>query len=74
MQHRMEEEGAELWRWLDEGAFFYVCGDAKRMAKDVHASLVTIVAKHGGKTLDQADEWVSETLMKNEKRYLKDVY
>ena len=44
------------------------------MAKDVHASLVTIVAKHGGKTLDQADEWVSETLMKNEKRYLRDVY
>jgi len=74
VQHRMEEEGAELWRWLNEGAFFYVCGDAKRMAKDVHASLVTIVAKHGGKTLDQAAEWVSETLMKNEKRYLKDVY
>ena len=74
VQHRMEEEGAELWRWLDEGAFFYVCGDAKRMAKDVHASLVTIVAKHGGKTLDQADEWVSETLMKNENRYRKDIY
>lgn len=74
VQHRMEEEGAELWRWLNEGAFFYVCGDAKRMAKDVHASLVTIVAKHGGKTLDQADEWVSETLIKNEKRYLTDVY
>lgn len=74
VQHRMEEEGAELYRWLDEGAFFYVCGDAKRMAKDVHASLVTIVAKHGGKTPDQADEWVSETLMKNEKRYLRDIY
>ena len=74
VQHRMEEEGAELWRWLDEGAFFYVCGDAKRMAKDVHASLVKIVAKHGGKTLDQADEWVSETLMKNENRYRKDIY
>jgi len=74
VQHRMEEEGAELYRWLDEGAFFYVCGDAKRMAKDVHASLVTIVAKHGGRTLDQAEEWVSETLVKDEKRYLKDVY
>lgn len=74
VQHRMEEEGAELWRWLNEGAFFYVCGDAKRMAKDVHASLVTIVAKHGGKTLDQAAEWVSETLIKKEKRYLRDVY
>jgi sulfite reductase (NADPH) flavoprotein alpha-component len=74
VQHRMEEEGAELYRWLDEGAFFYVCGDAKRMAKDVHASLVAIVAKHGGKTLDQANEWVSETLIQSEKRYLKDVY
>ena len=74
VQHRMEQEGAELWRWLDEGAFFYVCGDAKRMAKDVHASLIAIVAKHGGKTLDQADEWVAQTLIKNEKRYLKDVY
>jgi len=74
VQHRMEQEGAELWRWLEEGAFFYVCGDAKRMAKDVHASLIAIVAKHGGKTLDQADEWVAETLIKNEKRYLRDVY
>jgi sulfite reductase (NADPH) flavoprotein alpha-component len=74
VQHRLEEEGSEVWRWLDEGAFFYVCGDAKRMAKDVHASLVKIVARHGGKTLDQADEWVAETLMKNENRYLKDVY
>jgi len=74
VQHRMEEEGAEVYRWLDEGAFFYVCGDAKRMAKDVHASLVAVVAKYGGKTIDQANEWVSETLVKNEKRYLKDIY
>jgi len=74
VQNRMEEEGAELWRWLNEGAFFYVCGDAKRMAKDVRASLVKIVAEHGGKTLAQADEWVAETLVKNEKRYLEDVY
>ena len=74
VQHRMEEEGAELWRWLEKGAYFYVCGDAKRMAKDVHASLLKIVSQHGGKTPEQAEEWVSVTFAKTEKRYLKDVY
>ena len=74
VQHRMEEEGAELWRWLQNGAFFYVCGDAKRMAKDVHAALIKIAAQHGGKTPEQAEEWVSVTFSKTEKRYLKDVY
>jgi len=74
VQHRMEEEGAELWRWLEKGAYFYVCGDAKRMAKDVHASLLKIVSHHGGKTPEQAEEWVSVTFAKTEKRYLKDVY
>jgi sulfite reductase (NADPH) flavoprotein alpha-component len=74
VQHRMEEEGAELWRWLEKGAYFYVCGDAKRMAKDVHASLLKIVSEHGGKTPEQAEEWVSVTFAKTEKRYLKDVY
>ena len=74
VQHRMEEDGVELWRWLDKGAYFYVCGDAKRMAKDVHASLLKIVSQHGGKTPEQAEEWVSVTFAKTEKRYLKDVY
>jgi len=74
VQHRMEEEGAELWRWLEKGAYFYVCGDAKRMAKDVHAALLKIVSQHGGKTTEQAEEWVSVTFAKTEKRYLKDVY
>jgi sulfite reductase (NADPH) flavoprotein alpha-component len=74
VQHRMEEEGAELWRWLEKGAYFYVCGDAKRMAKDVHAALLKIVSQHGGKTPEQAEEWVSVTFAKTEKRYLKDVY
>jgi sulfite reductase (NADPH) flavoprotein alpha-component len=74
VQHRMEEEGAELWRWLDQGAYFYVCGDAKRMAKDVHQALLNIAAKHGGKNPEQAEEYVSVTLSKTEKRYLKDVY
>ena len=74
VQHRMEQEGAELWKWLESGAYFYVCGDAKRMAKDVHAALLQIVSRHGGKTPEQADEWVSVTFAKTEKRYLKDVY
>ena len=74
VQHRMLQEGAELWRWLDRGAYFYVCGDAKRMAKDVHATLLQIVATHGGKTPEQAEEWLSVTFSKTEKRYLKDVY
>ena len=70
----MEQEGAELWRWLEKGAYFYVCGDAKRMAKDVHQALLNIAAKHGGKTPEQAEEYVSVTLSKTDKRYLKDVY
>ena len=70
----MEEEGAELWQWLQNGAYFYVCGDAKRMAKDVHAALIKIAGRHGGKTPEQAEEWVSVTFSKTEKRYLKDVY
>ena len=74
VQHRMEQEGAELWRWLEKGAYFYVCGDAKRMAKDVHQALLSITAQHGGKTPEQAEEYVSVTLSKTEKRYLKDVY
>jgi len=74
VQHRMEEEGPELWRWLEKGAYFYVCGDAKRMAKDVHAALLKIVSQHGGKTPEQAEEWVTVTFAKTEKRYLKDVY
>ena len=74
VQHRMEQEGAELWRWLEKGAYFYVCGDAKRMAKDVHQALLNIAAKHGGKTPEQAEEYVSVTLSKTDKRYLKDVY
>lgn len=74
VQHRMEEAGAELWRWLNDGAYFYVCGDAKRMAKDVHTALVKIVGQHGGKDSAQAEEWVSVTFAKTEKRYLKDVY
>jgi len=72
VQDRMRENGAELWRWLDQGAHFYICGDAKRMARDVEAALVDVIAAHGGKTPDEAVKWVQE--MKRAGRYQADVY
>ncbi|EWH10428.1 sulfite reductase (NADPH) flavoprotein subunit alpha [Catenovulum agarivorans DS-2] len=72
VQDRMLEKAAELWAWLEKGAYFYVCGDANRMAKDVHEALVTIVEQQGGKSREEAENYVSE-LRKN-KRYQRDVY
>lgn len=72
VQHRMEEEGALMWEWLEGGACFYVCGDASRMAKDVDASLHRVVEKHGGKSEDEARDYVKA--MKKERRYQRDVY
>lgn len=74
VQHRMEENAAELWSWLQSGAYFYVCGDAKRMAKDVHQMLINIAQKHGGMSPAAAADYVNVTLMKTERRYLRDVY
>ena len=68
----MIEHGEELYQWLEKGAYFYVCGDAKNMAKDVDAALHKIVEQHGGKNEDQAREYIDA--MKKEKRYRKDVY
>lgn len=72
VQHRMLEHGADLFEWLEKGAFFYVCGDAKNMAKDVDSALHTVVESHGGKTAEQAKEYVDA--LKKDKRYRKDVY
>ncbi|MEM7147937.1 MAG: sulfite reductase subunit alpha [Verrucomicrobiota bacterium] len=72
VQHRMRERGAELWGWLEEGAHFYVCGDAKRMAKDVDEALRGLIEEHGGKSGDEAEGYVAT--MKKEKRYQRDVY
>ena len=72
VQQRMSEKGAELYAWLQEGAHFYVCGDASRMAADVHEALVSIVEKHGAKTRDEAEAYVEE--LKKSKRYQRDVY
>jgi sulfite reductase (NADPH) flavoprotein alpha-component len=73
VQHKLLENAAEIWKWIDfEGAQFFVCGDARRMAKDVDATLRKIVQDHGGKTVEQANEYVEK--LKNEKRYKRDVY
>jgi len=74
VQHRMLEQAKELWSWLQGGAWFYVCGDAKRMAKDVHQALINIAQREGGLSPEAAADYVNVTLMRTEKRYLRDVY
>jgi sulfite reductase (NADPH) flavoprotein alpha-component len=74
VQHRMLEQATELWSWLQQGAYFYVCGDARHMAKDVHQALIDIAQKVGGLSAEAAVEYVNVTLIKTEKRYLRDVY
>src|SRR5207253_771195 len=74
VQHRMLENAKELWGWLQGGAYFYVCGDAHRMAKDVHQTLIEIACKEGGLSPDAAAEYVNVNLMRTERRYLRDVY
>jgi sulfite reductase (NADPH) flavoprotein alpha-component len=74
VQNRMLEQSQELWRWLQNGAYFYVCGDARHMAKGVHQALIDIAQKEGGLSAEAAAEHVNVTLMKTEKRYLRDVY
>lgn len=72
VQHRMLEKGRELHAWLQEGAYIYVCGDAKRMAKDVESALLQIVVQHGGLSEEAAKEYVRS--LRKEGRYLRDVY
>ncbi|MGI3902289.1 MAG: sulfite reductase subunit alpha [Janthinobacterium lividum] len=72
VQDRMREVGAALWQWLDQGAHFYICGDAKRMAKDVEAALVDIVADFGCKSREDAVDFVAA--LKKAGRYQADVY
>jgi len=72
VQDRMIEEGAQLWRWIDGGAHFYVCGDASQMAKDVDLALRRIVSTHGGMKPDMADDYIAQ--MREDRRYVRDVY
>src|SRR5207247_6372310 len=68
VQHKMAENAPEIWKWIDaQGAHFFVCGDARRMAKDVDATLRKIVKEQGGKSVEQDNEYVENR--KNEKRY-----
>jgi sulfite reductase (NADPH) flavoprotein alpha-component len=72
VQDRMREVGRELWTWLAEGANVYICGDAKRMAKDVERALVDIVAQFGARSTDEAISFVAE--LKKKGRFQQDVY
>lgn len=72
VQDRLREHGQELYRWLEDGAHLYVCGDAERMAPDVNEALVDIVASHGGRSREDALEYVSE--LARTRRYARDVY
>lgn len=72
VQDRIREQGAELWRWLDRGAHVYVCGDAERMAGDVHAALRDVAVAHGGLEPQAAEAFLAQ--LAAEKRYLRDVY
>ncbi|MEM7145168.1 MAG: sulfite reductase subunit alpha [Verrucomicrobiota bacterium] len=72
VHHRMKDEAATMWEWLEKGAIFYVCGDAERMAPDVDRAIHEIIIEQGGKTEEQAAEYVEQ--MKKDKRYRRDVY
>jgi NADPH-dependent sulfite reductase flavoprotein alpha-component len=72
VQHKMLDAGDELWRWMQDGAHFYVCGDAARMARDVDDALIKIIRKHGGMSAEAAHDYKKELVAT--KRYVRDVY
>ncbi len=72
VQDRIRENGAEVWRWLERGAVVYVCGDAKRMAGDVHDALIEVIAEHGSLDIESADKHLKE--LRAAGRYKRDVY
>ncbi|HAT1577943.1 TPA: NADPH-dependent assimilatory sulfite reductase flavoprotein subunit [Raoultella ornithinolytica] len=72
VQDKLREQGAELWRWINDGAHIYVCGDANRMAKDVEQTLLEVIAEFGAMDAEAADEFLSE--LRVERRYQRDVY
>ena len=72
VQHKLEQAGAEVFQWLEDGAHFYICGDMQHMAKDVHSALVNIIVTHGKKSSQEAEDYLKE--LRINKRYQKDVY
>lgn len=72
VQDRIREQSEQLWTWLEQGAYFYVCGDSKRMAPDVESAVLAAIAVHSGKGAEYASDYLVQ--MKKQKRYLRDVY
>lgn len=72
VQDKLREHGEEVWRWIEQGAHIYVCGDATRMAKDVENTLLAIIAEYGGMDTESADEYLSD--LRIARRYQRDVY
>src|SRR5690606_19845774 len=72
VQHRLREQGAQLWHWLQEGAHLYICGDVTHMAPDVEAALLGIAGQHGGLDADASRDYLRQ--LQRERRYQKDVY
>lgn len=72
VQHRILEQAAQVWQWLQDGAHVYVCGDANQMAKDVHQALMTVIEQQGNKTREQAEQYLND--LRKDKRYQRDVY
>jgi sulfite reductase (NADPH) flavoprotein alpha-component len=72
VQHRILENAEQVWQWIQEGAYIYVCGDATRMAKDVHEALVIVAEQQGKMSRDDAEEFINE--LRKAKRYQRDVY
>lgn len=72
VQHRIQEKSKEFFNWLEDGAYIYVCGDEKYMAKDVHATILSVIETEGNLTKEEAEEYLAN--LRGEKRYLRDVY
>lgn len=72
VQHRIVEQGKDIFQWLENGASLYICGDANYMAKDVHQALLDVISEHGNKTAEEANEYLIN--LRDSKRYQKDVY
>ena len=72
VQDRILENAAEVWQWLQQGAYLYVCGDANRMAKDVHEALISVAEQQGKLGRDQAEAFIND--LRKAKRYQRDVY
>jgi sulfite reductase (NADPH) flavoprotein alpha-component len=72
VQDRLKEQASDVFSWLERGAHLYICGDANRMAKDVHNTLVDIISEHGKLNAEQAEDYLKD--LRSNRRYQKDVY